>query len=142
MSKFRLLLALNLLCFAFIGWFYMQPADPPYVAVGQDSVIPVKVRAGDSVEIFRTFRIMRKQSIYIVRTMAHGDCTQTCEVMDLPSGYINLKPGEYVAIGRRQTVPLNTAPGFWVISFTAQWEDKLGRTFSVKLPELTIEVLP
>lgn len=120
---------------------FTEPPSP-YQSYGVDYVEPTKIHAGDVIGIYRTFKIIRPETVNITRAMVRGDCTKTCEILDLPSGSLTLEPGDYKDVRRDHIIPANITPGIWTLRFTVQWDSRLGIQQSMKLPLLQIEVAP
>jgi hypothetical protein len=121
------------------AWFYSPP--PPVVGWVNSSVEPIKAKAGDTIEVSRTFTATRDESMLVTRTMVKGDCKKACEIIDLPSSTLNLTRGDYTGIKREFIIPITASPGVWTLRFSIHWQNWVGRTLTQALPELTVEVV-
>lgn len=120
---------------------YMGESPSPYIGLGGDSVSPERVKVLGEVTVNRRFEITRDTVMFITRSMVSGTCPKNCEIIDLPSGYLDSAPGVYER-GRKQIIPSIATPGPWVLTFSVKWEDRFGRTFTYPLVPLAIEVIP
>lgn len=132
----------SLIGVALLAYAYMHPPPSPYVSTGGDSLNPEKVKVLGAVAISRNFLITRREPMFVVRTMVKGDCSVTCEIIDLPGGNLTLEPGAYHNVIRDHSIPSFAQPGHWVLKFSIQWQDRFGRTLSAEMPPLAMEVVP
>lgn len=123
-----------------VAFFHTPPS--PYEPLGNDSVTPPLVKPGERFTVIRNYRLTRSEAVYITRAMLRGDCVTECEIIDLPSGPLELAKGEYHNIARTMVLPANVTPGRWELIYTVQWQDRFSRTSSMKLPPLMLDVLP
>ena len=107
-----------------------------------DSVIPVTVYAGQTITVSRNFRAKRDVHVWVVREMVRGDCAKSCEVLSLDHSSISIKKGEYHNRMRTHTIPLAATPGIWKLTFSLNYSGIFGRTATIPLVPLEIEVLP
>lgn len=124
---------------AVVAVYFYVPSSP-YIGLGGDSVTPARVRVFDEVTVNRHFEITRDEVMFITRSMVRGTCPKDCEIIDLPSGYLDSAPGVYER-ARKQTIPSTPSPGTWVLTFSVKWEDRFGRPYTYPLVPLTIEVV-
>lgn len=122
-----------------VGLFLYVPPSP-YEPLGGDRVIPTTVRAGDHIAIRRHYRMTRDDTMTVTRSMVAGSCPRACEIIDLPSSSIVQTAGIYERT-RDHLIPTTASPGRWILRFAVHWEDRLGRTITMPMPELEIEVV-
>ena len=124
-----------------LGWA-IWPLDSPYVNLPGATVSPKIVKALGIITISRDFKITRDEPIFVQRTLVRGDCKQSCEIVDLPSGNLMLPVGIYKGMTRDQILPITVEPGNWVARFSIQWRDRLGRSRTEPMEELSFTVVP
>lgn len=139
--SFYLLASIVVLWVLFVFFASYTPA-PPITYDHNGSVEPKQVRAGDSVIVYRTFTITRKQRVTIHRRMVNGDCAKACDVIDMQSSQYAALPGTYTLQKRNLYIPKGAHPGMWRLEFSLQWDDFLGRSHSSRIPSLDIVVIP
>lgn len=119
-------------------YLYVPPS--PYVPLGGDTVTPAKVKAGEHIAIKRYYRMTRDDTMLVTRSMVAGSCPKACEIIDLPSSSIVQAAGIHERT-RDHLIPTTASPGRWVLRFAVHWEDRLGRTITMPMPDLEIEVV-
>ena len=121
-------------------WAFLYVPPSPYVPTGGDSVDPVVSRADGVVYVTRRYEITRETPFRVSRRMVSGTCPVNCEVIDMTTSELFLKPGVYER-RRPHVIPHQAGPGLWTLTFFIHYEDRLGRTITVPMPSLTIEVV-
>lgn len=137
------LLPTALLALALILWTvaFFYPQHSPMEIIGGDKVYPQTVHPGETISIFRSFNVTRLEPMGVTRRMIKGDCKKTCEIVDLVHGsFLPDKIGPTIDVKRDHTIPMNITPGHWRVMFAVTWHDWLGRTKTMELPELSVEV--
>ena len=120
---------------------FFHQSSPPIEYFGTDSVTPQRVKAGEIISVTRSFRIKRSEDFTVTRALVRGDCTRSCEIVDMSTSQLTLEPNEYRNVERRHTIPRRVDPGVWELRFTFHWHDFLGRDRTLPLPPLFIEVV-
>ena len=116
------------------------PMGSPIVSMQGDSIEPPIVQVGGTIFIRRNMRVTRKEPVTVIRAVVQGDCSVNCEIIDLSSGNLLLAEGDYIGIKREHILPLSIGPGLWKAKFYINWQDRLGRSHSEPLQELSFTV--
>lgn len=119
--------------------FYVAPV--PIELLCNDSVTPAVVRAGETVTVTRSFRAKRDVHVEVTRVLIRGNCKDNCQIVDLYSGGLTLKAGDYRNMAREHTIPKHVGPGTWDLAFSMSYQGLFGVVSSVTLPVLSIEVV-
>ena len=119
----------------------LYPIGPPIIGTGNDSVSPQEVEVGGIIHVTRNLHVFREESVMVIRTLIRGNCTINCEIVDLPSGNLTLKPGDYPNVLRDHILPATVQPDTWRIVFAIHWRDRIGRTHIEPLEELSFKVV-
>ena len=122
-----------------IGWG-LYPIGPPITWL--DGSVTPEVKMNGEFTVTREFIVNRSEQVTIIRTLVNGDCKKICEIVDLPTSIILLPPGEHLTRGRDFVLPKAVNEGTWKVVFVAQWRDRIGRTKTVPLKELSFNVIP
>ena len=125
-----------------LGGVFLFFFPSPIVLLGGDRVEPTQVRAGDTISVWRNYRVRRDVHLTNTRAMTQGDCSHSCEVIDLRSGSRVLKRGDHIDVRRDHVIPLHTRPGKWTLGFTLSYAGIFGRVVTIELQRLDIEVIP
>ena len=123
-----------------LAFYFYTPASP-YIPLGGDTVTPSATRAEGVVTLLRNFEVTRRADIQITRQLIRGTCPRDCEAVDMPTSYLTIEPGTY-ARKRDLIIPRTAHAGKWQFHFHVRWDDHFGRTFSIALPVLDVEVIP
>lgn len=116
-------------------------APAPVVDLGNPSVSPTVVKPGERIEVTRNIRILKPDSLRVVRTMVKGDCKKACDIVDLHGGALTLATGDHMNLRRYHVIPVTVSEGKWRLAFSVHWDDLIGRDRHIKLKELEIEVV-
>jgi len=117
------------------------PTDPPIEYLSGDSVIPQVVNVGGTITVTRRYRVLREEAVTVIRTLVRGDCSISCEVVDLPSSTVTMPVQEFRVQSRDMTLPKTVEPGSWRVVFFQQWRDRIGRVHSSPIPVLRFTVV-
>ena len=131
--------------FSWLFWiasflWVLFPMSSPIVSMQGDSVAPLIVPVGGTILIKRNMRVTREEPVTVIRTVVQGECAVNCEIIDLSSGNLLLAEGDYIDMKREHILPLSLRPGLWKAKFYINWQDRLGRSHSEPLQELSFTV--
>lgn len=124
-------------CFIYLVFLSL---DMPIVNLEGDKLTPARVKAGERVTVYRSFRVLREQEFTVNRYMVKGDCKPNCELIDLSTSRLTLQEGDYIAVRRDHVIPERASPGLWTLQFTWYWRDRIGREHSLPLVPLGVVV--
>ena len=124
-----------------LGWA-IWPISPPLSFIEDDAIWPKVVKVGEQITIARTFTVVRSDPVTIIRALIKGDCSKTCETVDLPSSLVHLDEGHRRTQTRDFILPMTVDPGEWRVASIIQWTDRIGRSHRLALKELPFTVVP
>ena len=140
MNRTYVYIAAGLLLWAGTTALYFWPPDSPIESMDGDYITPSRVKAGESVVIGRNFRATRDALWTITRVLVRGDCSKSCDRIDLPSSSTTVSEGTYLDNRRPHVIPLYTPPGEWRFEVTIQWDTPFWGIQKLSMPSLTITV--
>lgn len=120
-------------------FYVVHIASVPPVEYSGGYVDPVVVRAGGTIYVGRTFTVHRREAVTITRHLKQGDCEKGCAIYDMDFTRTTFDPGIYSRV-RALTIPDTVKPGKYDLVFHVQWENYAGKSYSVPVPTLSVEV--
>ena len=134
-------MALTAIWMVVLSWA-IWPISAPLVFAEGDAIWPKIVKVGGQISVTRTCSVVRSDQVTIIRALIKGDCSKTCETVDLPSSTVHLPKGHHRTQTRDFMLPPTVDPGEWRVVFVIQWTDRVGRTHRMPLTELKFTVVP
>jgi len=114
----------------------------PVVFLGNDSVSPQVVKAGETVAVTRNIEFKTSGTATITRKLRTAGCHESCTDIELDSGTISYKRGERrINNTKIHNIPLRTPAGMWDLKFALTTSNFLGQKITTEFPVLTIEVV-
>jgi len=117
------------------------PLGSPINYLPGDKVTPEIVQVGGTITVHRNIQVVREEQITIVRTLASGDCSKSCETVELPSSTFIPAVTPLRAQKRDVQLPPTVKPGEWRVVYHLEWKDRAGRIHREIIPVIKFTVV-
>lgn len=120
-------------------WVFF-PLGAPIINLPGDFIDTQTVTVGGKVNVVRNLQVKRQEAVMVHRSMIRGDCSKSCEIINLASSSLMLKVGDYHSVTFTHQLPSIVEPGDWRLVSTTEWIDRIGGSHIESLAELAIKV--